>query len=332
MLEKLRKILGGLLVYGLILAPGCAAQESLSSWRGPQAPAALRVDDWTFGEQKAQVLRTPNYSIYTTIQDDEVKELLPQVMEGALQMYRQIAPDVALTDRPMDCFIFRWRSEWDRYTQRYAGSDAQVYLQIRSGGYTIQDRSVAYYIGRLATFSVAAHEGWHQYASRHFIGRLPPFLEEGLACMFETISWRDRLPRWNLAVNPTRALMLRHAVEANNLWPLEQLCAMHAGDIVGESNDRIDAFYAESWAFARFLWEGEGGKYRPALAKWIAETAAGTVYDPTRSHSRAAAPWNRRAVRPMLEHYLGEDVQTVDAAFRAYMKKIAQEDPGVWQS
>jgi hypothetical protein len=216
-------------------------------------PGRLRqtkVTQWSFGEEKAKLLESRHYHVYTTIKEDEVLDLLPQVMEGALSMYQEIAPGVAMSDRHMDCFIFRWRSEWDEYTQKYAGNDAKVYLQIRSGGYTIYDRYVAYYIGREGTFAVAAHEGWHQFAGRHFKGRMPPFLEEGLACMFETISWKDHLPRWNLSVNTQRAQTLRKAMDAKDLWPLEKLISMHAGDIVGESNDRIDAFYAQCWAFA----------------------------------------------------------------------------------
>jgi hypothetical protein len=152
---------------------------------------------------------------------------------------------------------------------------------------------------------------------------MPPFLEEGLACMFETISWKEKLPRWNLSINAPRAQNLRKAIEGKYLWPLDELCSMHAGDIVGEKSDKIDAFYAQAWAFARFMWEGEGGKYRPALQKWLAETAAGTVHDPTYSHRRAAAPWNRRAIAPMIEHYLEMDLHAIDQAYQAYMRKIA---------
>lgn len=331
---RIGRFFSGLGLYLGILLAGCAAQQSpVGQWEGPAAPAATQIKEWNFGEQKAKVLVSPHYQLYTTITDTEVLELLPQVMEGALGMYHQIAPDVPLSDRPLDCFIFHWRSEWDQYTQRYAGSDARIYLQIRSGGYTVRDRYVAYYIGRMGTFSVAAHEGWHQFAGRHFKGRMPPFLEEGLACMFETIIWKDNLPRWNLSVNVMRAQTLRKAWDKNILLPIDKLCSMHAGDIVGESNDKIDAFYAQCWAFARFLWEGENGKYRPALQKWLAETAAGTVYDPSLSHRRAIAPWNRRAVGPMLEHYLGMDLPAIDQAFQAYMKQIAFDElSSQWRS
>ncbi|HEX2970855.1 MAG TPA: hypothetical protein VHP11_00890 [Tepidisphaeraceae bacterium] len=313
------------LCVGLLMA-GCSSEPPLGRWEGPTALAGATAQSWNFSDEKGTVLESKNYRIYTTIQDEEVRDLLPQVMEGAMAMYRQVATEAPQSERPLECYMFRWRSEWDAYTQRYGGNDAKVYLQIRSGGYTVQDRYVAYYIGRQGTFSVAAHEGWHQFAGRYFKGRLPPFLEEGLACMFETISWRDQLPRWNLSVNAPRAQTLRKAIESKQLWPLEQLCSMHAGDIVGDTGDRIDAFYAQAWAFARFLWEAENGKYRPAMQKWLAETSAGTVYDPTHSHNRASAPWNRRAVRPMMEHYLSMDLKGIDQAYQAFMRKIAYEE------
>lgn len=317
-----------------ILVSGCsAAPEGLGEWHGPDQLAVAKTHEWAFNEEKARLIESNHYRIYTTIKEDEVLDLLPQVMEGALEMYRTIAPDVKVSDRQLDCFIFRWRSEWDEYTQKYTGSDAKIYRQIRSGGYTVHDRYVAYYIGRVGTFSVAAHEGWHQFAGRHFKGRLPPFFEEGLSCMFETISWKDRLPRFNLSINPQRAQTLRKAIESKDILSLERLCSMHAGDIVGEPNERIDAFYAQCWAFARFLWEAENNKYRPAMQKWITETAAGTVKDPSRSHTRSVAPWNRRAVKPMLEHYLGMPMKDIDKAYQAYLKKIAYEElPAQWRS
>jgi len=320
------RLLSSLGLYAGLLAAGCASRPDVGAWQGPQTPSSASTVQWTFGEEHGRCLHSEHYRIYTTIQDQQVLELLPEVMEGAYSMYRHVASDVPVSDRPLVCYLFRWRSEWDRYTQRNTGNDAKIYLQIRSGGYTLRDQYVAYYIGRMNTFAVAAHEGWHQFLGRNFKGRLPPFVEEGFACMFETISWKDRLPRWNLSLNAPRAQTLRKAIEGREVLPLGKISAMHAGDIVGESSLKIDAFYAQAWAFARFLYEADNGKYRPALNKWLAETADGSVYDPTHSHANSSAPWNRTAVRPMIEHYLGRSIESIDAAYQAYMKKIAYEE------
>lgn len=311
------------LVAALLLG-GCASEPKLGQWEGPKNATGRSVDNWAYGGKPAQRIRSPHYQIYTTLDDQDTLNRLPQIMEGGLCMYQRVAPEVSLSAEPMDCFVFEKRSEYDSFTKQTTGSDANVYLQIRRGGYSVGDRFVCYYIGA-DTNAVAAHEGWHQFLGRNFKGRLPPFLEEGMACMFEGVAFDGELPQWNLSVNQTRATALRKAVDGNYLWPLDQLIALHAGDIVGDRMEKIDAFYAQSWAFARFLWEADDGKYRPALQKWLAETAKGTVYDPTGSHCRLCTPWNRRAVKPMLEHYLGMSLPEIDKAYQEFLHKAAYE-------
>jgi hypothetical protein len=279
-------------------------------------------------------LKSEHYVIYTTIEDEDTFNVLPQVMEGALAQYRKVAPGTSQSDSPMECYVFAHRLEWEAFTKANTGPDASIYLQIRRGGYAIRDKYVSYYIGRYATASVAAHEGWHQYVSRHFIGRLPPFVEEGLACMFEGIGWQnENLPRWNLSINQVRVQALRKATESNKLWPLEKIIAMHAGEVVEENGEKVDAFYAQAWVFAKFLYESENGRFRPNLQRWLTETAKGTVFDPTRTHTRAGGPWNRSGVKPMLEHYLQLDFATIDRLYQAYLRKVAfDEYSAQWNS
>jgi hypothetical protein len=315
-------------VFFVALA-GCESKyvAPLGQWDGPQLMSSSSIETWTFRDEPARRVRSQNYVIYTTIKDEETLEVLPQVMEGALAQYRKVAPGVNQSSSPMECYIFEKRPEWESFTKANTGPDASIYLQIRRGGYAIRDKYVAYYIGRYATASVAAHEGWHQYVARHFIGRLPPFVEEGLACMFEGIGWKDEtLPRWNLSINQVRVQALRRATEGNRLWPLEKLVTMHAGEVVEENGERVDAFYAQAWCFAKFLYESENGRFRPNLQKWLAETANGTVVDPSKTHTRAGGAWNRHAVKPMLEHYLQMDFATIDKLYQAYIRKVAFEE------
>jgi hypothetical protein len=173
---------------------------------------------------------------------------------------------------------------------------------------------------------VAAHEGWHQFVARHFRGRLPPFLEEGLACMFEDVQWDNDLPRFNLSLNPERELSLRRAMDANELFPLGELITLHAGQIVGRPGIRIEAFYSQCWSFARYLWEGENCRFRPALQRLLADTAAGTIYDPTGSLRLPYLGWNPAGVQPMLEHYLGEDLPTLEDGYKQFMQKVAYDE------
>ena len=308
-----------LLAASLIALGGCAGSDGRVRG-GPDRPAALRTGEWSFGGEPGRRVVSDHYVIYTTIEDEELVGDVAQVMEGALSQYRTLVPDLSVSQRPMECYLFRYRNEWAQFTERRTGADAAVYLQIRSGGYTVRDWYVSYFIGDLQTYSVAAHEGWHQFVARHFKQRPPPFLEEGLACLFEDVEWDGRLPRWDLSHNSKRIAGLRNAIEAETLWPLTKLVSMHAGQIVDQPLARIEAFYAQSWGFARFLRDGEGGRYRQGLQRLLSDAAAGELYV-SRTHGTTGGEWDPRVAGPLLERYLGTDLDTLE---RQYLEFIRQ--------
>jgi hypothetical protein len=320
------KSAGLLLIIGIWLT-GCAGFGQPPQFQGPAAHAVVHTEPWVYGDDNGQLIHTAHYDIHTTIADSDVRRRMADVMEGALGEYQRIAPGVPLGEKPMECFVFRNREEWADFTRRHTGADAYIYLQINRGGYTVRDWYVSYFVGQAATLSVAAHEGWHQFASRNFKGRLPPFLEEGIATMFEDLTWEEDLPRWNLNMNRSRLQSLRQAVEGGYVYPLGELMQKHAGNVVvGQSGNHIDAFYAEDWAFAEFLWAADDGKYRPILRQMISDIADGSVYDPTGVHKNKNLPWNPAGVKPMLEHYLAMDLAQIDAEYQKFIRKIAFDD------
>jgi hypothetical protein len=244
-------------------------------------------------------------------------------MEGAYLQYQHFVPDIPESTRPMECYIFGNRSQWALYTKIHTGSDARTYLQINRGGYTIHDWYACYLISDVGTYAVAAHEGWHQFVARNFHSRLPPFLEEGLATMFENITFPNGSPKWDLSVNYNRADKLKTAIQGGMLWPLDKLCVMHAGDVVGLSGDRIETFYAQNWAFAQFMLNAEGGRYRPALQRMMHDLATGEADQYTGRRVGPPEMWNPNTVRPLLEHYFGTNIRQIDAAYVTYMAQIA---------
>jgi hypothetical protein len=312
---------------------GCVSTSGPEShWAGLSAPARVETQPWLFQGKPARVLLTDHYAIHTTITDQTFLQSLAQLMEGAYAQYRALTPAVPPSDHLLDCYVFAQRSEWARFTAEHTGDDAAVYLQINRGGYTRRDWFVAYYIGDVGTFAVAAHEGWHQYVARHFKSRLPPFLEEGLATMFETVRWSDDLPRWDLMQNPNRLARLRRAIDDHQLFPLDQLIAMHAGQVVGLSGGKIEAFYAQDWAFAVFLLYGEHGKHRPALLRLLSDAAGGTAYLPGElPHSILPDAWQPQSVRPLLQRYLGEDLPAIEREYRAFMQNLVKGVEGAYE-
>jgi hypothetical protein len=261
------------LVGLLAFLAGCAATN-----RGAGPPSAIiRVDPWIFEGDSGAAIVTRHYVIYTTISDEPFREAFARLMEGALRQYSQLSPGIPLTQRPMECYVFNSRREWATFTSEKTGADAAIYLHISRGGYTVRDWYVAFNIGENGTLSVAAHEGFHQFAARHFKTRIPPFLEEGIACMFENVQWDQGVPVWDLESNPNRLASLRTAATAGQLIPLSELITLHAGQIVNGPKARISAFYGESWAFAEFLWMADDEKFRPRLQHLLDDASAGKI-------------------------------------------------------
>jgi hypothetical protein len=135
------------------------------------------------------------------------------------------------------------------------------------------------------------------------------------------------LPRWDLSSNPARLASLRRSAAARAFLPLGDLCGMHAGQIVDKSSGRIESFYSQSWAFARFCREAQGGKYRPNLEKLLFDCAAGTAYDAATEPADHGWHWEKSSAKPLLERYLGEDLGSIDREFQAFVADLLASRP-----
>jgi hypothetical protein len=308
------------LLIPLLSVAGCSHQQN--SYQGSASPALVEFQKLSIDGSEGCRVTCPHYRIYSTVPDSQLLHRLANLLEGAREEYRSLAPDVLPTDHPMDCYLFESRSEWAAFTKAHTGEDAPIYLRVNRGGYTVGDWFVAYWIGDTATFSVTAHEGWHQYVARHLKGRLPPFLEEGVACLFEQVEWDGDLPRWDLTVNTSRLNSLRSAVADDQLYPLSQLVRMHAGQVVGKPGAKIEAFYGESWAFARFLREGNHGRNEQTLHRMLADAARGTLFADNSRQASEGPLWDPSTAKPMLEHYLGMPLPQIERAFLDYVANL----------
>lgn len=349
-------LLAGVLAWVLLGAGGCTpgggggasrggsggggAGGTLGAWRGPATPTEVRREPWSYTLATGQrvpgwVLTSSNYRLHTTIENPAIGERLVQTLEAALVSYREVFPTAPPTLTPMEAWVFAERSQWMDFTRRNTGSDARLYLQINRGGYTVGDWFVSYFTAERDTMSVTAHEGFHQFVARHFKGRLPPFLEEGLSCTFERVrleeargggGGRGGVVRINRSINPQRAQSLRTVLERRAVWRLEELIELHAGRVVGQSGGRTEAFYSQSWAFARFLQEYDNGRYKARFDRWMADTVSGEMFDPTGTHRRAQPLWDPAAVRPIMEHYLQTDLATLQREFNEWCRYIAFDE------
>jgi hypothetical protein len=303
-----------------LLSIGC--HSTTAKWEGPNSAVSTSVKPWRTPSGTGRTIRTPHYLIHTTVEKSDFNGRIAQLMEGSLKQYSKLVPNIELSARPMECYIFAKRDQWEAFTRQATGPEAPIYLRVNRGGYTIDDWYACYFIGDAGTYDVAAHEGWHQFVGRHFREPIPPFLEEGIGTMFQNVHWDNDLPRWNWSLHPARVHRLRNVMERKMLIPLDELIRMHAGDVVKTGSEKIESFYSETWAFARFCCEGENGKYYDGLKKMLSDAAAGRLHGIPEVR---AGEWNPDLVKPLLEHYLRADLPTLDREFQAYMKSLAFE-------
>ena len=307
----------GLLIFSLV---GCAADTGQwTSSRASHMPVAPESQPWQFQATQGRIIETAHYRVYTTVLDAALLEDLPDFLEATYQQYSAFLPGFQADDEPMDVYLFGRRSEWETYTKENMGASAENYLKIRAGGYSYDGTSVTYLLQRYYTFGVLAHEGFHQFASTRLEHRIPAWMEEGLACNFESHVWKAGKPYFIPDLNEFRLQALKRALRRDSLFALEELLAMHAGDAVGMPAERTATFYAQAWALTRFLQEGEGGKYRQAFHQMLADAADGAnLYSPTRSVD-------------IFESYFKTDIGQLDREFNAFARVLAdrQLQPGM---
>jgi hypothetical protein len=312
----------------VVVASGCASSSSSSkqpssspaSQASPLRPAPAFVptgpisrETWTFESKPGVVFSSTNYRLFTTSDSPLLIARLPSFLEAALIQYRAILGPLPPPPGSMETYVLGTRPQWARFTQRLMGPQAEAFLRIQRGGFTTRGLSVLYDVGARDTFSLAAHEGWHQYTQRTFAQPLPVFLEEGIATFMEGYRWDQQQPDsalfWPWA-NSERFEQLRSAHTSKTLMPLSRLLTTSPQELLagqlqpsariwlqpgsnqpgsmlsaGESRppgvdratDNALTFYAQVWALVHFLHEGENGKYRDALAATLADAAAGKL-------------------------------------------------------
>lgn len=282
---------GGMLPSGDALHVPTVQPMSPTAQVGAGAPAVLKArmparvhstEAWTFGREPGRVIRTDSYRLFTTEGDSILVARMPTFMEQALEAYTTSLGSLPRPPVPLDTYLMANRPQWTRLTQSLMGQQSEIYLKIQRGGFTAQGRAVLYDIGTHDTFSLVAHEGWHQYTQRTFRQPLPTWLEEGIAAYMEGFRWDQdfpEFPSFRAWANIERFDQLRRAVQDNKLATLEQLMTQAPQELLLQGGDQALTFYAQAWAAVHFLREGEGGRYRRGLERLLRDAADGAVAD-----------------------------------------------------
>ncbi len=295
-----------------------------------ELPALQSVQRWSNEYGPGLKISTDHYDVYTTWTEPLVLGQVPGFVESCYRGYNRQLPDPIETQTRMTMYLFENRDQWAAFTKKFTGPQAPVYLKLKVGAYYLNGACVAFNAGRERTFSTIGHEGWHQFNSRHFRYRLPSWLDEGIAMLFETTQYEDGFFVFESGRNLQRLGSLKRAIQSNRMIPLQDLIALNPGELLTiYEGGNMAAFYAQAYALVRFLREDDYGKRLGRYHRMLMDGLQGRWPLGERERIIAAdrnipltVGWNRAVGRKLFEVYIGEDIRAIEQEYLAFCRKI----------
>ena len=291
-------------------------------------PAVKDVRNWNNSYGQGVIITTKHYDVYTTLMDPLMLRQVPAFMEAAHRAYQRQLPGPIQAQTRSTVYLFENRQQWERFTKEFAGANWRIYLKITKGAYYLNGACVSYNIGRTTTFSVLAHEGWHQFNSRHFAYRLPSWLDEGIATLFEKSNYENGTFVFAPSLNGGRLGALKQSIISGKMIGLKDLIALNPGQVVHDS-DAVVAFYGQSYGLVRFLREDGYGKRLSRYHKLLGGAIRGDWPIDQRLSKIAAdrnvpitARFNRYISTKLFELYISENIEKIEKEYLSYCNKI----------
>ena len=293
-------------------------------------PAMKSVQKWENKYDPGLKISTKHYDIYTTLLDPLILAQVPGFMEACYKGYQSQLPKPIDTQTRFTVYLFATRSQWEDFTKTFTPAQAEMYSKIKSGAYYLNGSCVTYNIGRDKTFSVLAHEGWHQFNSRHFKYRLPSWLDEGIAVQFEFFKEKDGTFYFEPERNLQRLAGLKKIIAERKMIPLKTLISINPGEVLSANDDlAVIAFYSQSYALVRFLKEEGFGKRLANYKSMLFDGLRGNW--PLIGQAKQVASdrninltvgWNRLVGRYLFEQYIGDDFKNLQQEYTYFCRKI----------
>ena len=119
------------------------------------------------------------------------------------------------------------------------------------------------------------HEGWHHFKAYEIPNRLPVWLDEGMGEYLGYSIWAGDETVHGL-IRGEGYHQLVQVVQSGQAMTLRQLLSLTDADWMQAVNEgRGQVGYAQAWSVVHFLMSADGGKYRPALARYITDIVRG---------------------------------------------------------
>jgi hypothetical protein len=287
------------------------------------AEAAVSASGWSFAGIPGEKLQTRHYVIYTTAGTRALRQELPGFMESAYSQYLQLTGLADKPAAPMVIYLLGDRGQWAAMTQTVTAPYQQTYLTIQNGGYCYQGVCVLWDLSHVATYSIAAHEGLHQFLFHRVRQPLPAWVEEGLATQMEGFSPSGQSIALSPGQNNLRLVSLRTELSAQRWVGLSDLLESDAGEfLTTHSSLQGPEYYAQLWAMLSFILSEPD--YSGGLRRMIAQAEAGNLQPPPPPGAPPRSiEYNKAMSMPVFRQYIDPDLGRFEARYKGYARKLA---------
>jgi len=287
------------------------------------APVDATSEQWSFGRRDGTRQVSDHYAIYTTCKRRQFVDALPGFMEACYHAYAKLLPPATAPKEKMDTYLFQSRADWERFTEEFAPTRADTYRKIRRGGYSERGVTVSHYNTQRATLSIMAHEGLHQFLEVTGRGRIPAWINEGLACYFESFDIVNNRPVFLPEKNSLRSPFMRDALVRDDLIPLEEILGTNAGVAVHQKSSHVRSYYAQEWSLVLYLMSDDAPhEYRDGFRALLADL--GTPEMERRAKAKMGSSGGA-AMSPgegVFRAYITDDLQQFNAKYRLYLVEL----------
>jgi hypothetical protein len=204
---------------------------------------------------------TKYYVLHTDLDKDMTRQAVVRITAMAQEYHNRTRSFAGRITTRFPLYLYKNRQEYNKHPGVISGSAGMyngtslIATAPRPGG----------------SWRVLQHEGFHQFAHKVIRGRLPIWLNEGLAEYFGRGIWTGDSLVVGVIHNGARGVV-QEMIKKKTLMPLSKMLAMSQREWNGALSHRN---YLQAWSMVHFLVHGDKGKYQKALSSYIRDLSQG---------------------------------------------------------
>ncbi len=280
-------------VSGAILCTLLIAETSL--------PFVSAKETWT-------AVRSRNFNLVGNASERDIRQVAAR-MEQFREVFLNLFPGLLLASPvPTTVIVFKSDSSFKPYKPVADGK------MVDAAGYFQSGRDVNYIALTIDSqsedpFLTIFHEYVHLLVN-NTLGRasIPPWFNEGLAEYYSTFEVENSRKVYLGKPQMTHLALLRN----NNLMPLGTLLSTDYHSLERNKHEERGLFYAQSWALVHYLIQGNEGRRRPHLKKFLDLLLRNS---PVEQAFREAFQMDYGTLEKQLKEYVQRKSHRVDVAY-----------------